>query len=362
MSSSKVELQPPPFTFDYRNLSDVPEANNIARGDSERYNSGFQENMFNYGERVCLPNSPKSVAPIGSQSESGQMLKSPLQNPGNISRELDKYLIDPGSSSYDDGWNEEIPSQAYDQRWDPKYGSYQAYSRQMYYDMLQQWSLLSSADGKYFSMPSQSQPEPDVTKQAAGSEPSESGKVSHESYCDLQIPPRVLREENHAFPWSHWAKQDPEYEQGQKPEEKADQEEEEEASKPTVSANLSVEHSNRKDVRRFRCPYCKQAFRIKGYLTRHVKKHAKYKPYTCPYWSKSDDTPCHSTGGFSRKDTYKMHLKARHFVYPRGVFSRDRPRSHGRCGGCGRGFSNNEVWIEGHIFPGECTGFASDFT
>lgn len=356
MSLSEVEVQPPPFTFDYRKLSVVPEVdNNIPCGGSECYNSGFQEDMFNYGEGVYLPNSLESVTPVGSQPESGQMFNSPLQNSGNISRELDKYLIDPGSSRYDDGWNGEIPSQAYDQRWDPKYGSYQAYSRQMYRDMLQQWSLLSSADGKYFSMPSQS--EPDVTKQAAGSEPSESGKVSRESYCDLQIPPRISRGENCAVPRSQWVKEDPEYEQGQKPEKELDQEQEEEAAKPTVS----VERSSRKEVRRFRCPHCKQAFRIKGYLTRHVKKHAKYKPYTCPYWSKSDDTPCHSTGGFSRKDTYKMHLKARHFVYPRGVFSRDRPRSRGRCGGCGREFANNEVWVEGHILPGECTGLA-DFT
>lgn len=106
----------------------------------------------------------------------------------------------------------------------------------------------------------------------------------------------------------------------------------------------------------FVCPECDATFRIKGYLTRHLKKHADKKAYTCPFFDHSAETPCHSTGGFSRRDTYKTHLKARHFVYPPGTKSGDRRKTSGRCGGCQLEFVSNEVWVEDHIQTGECAG------
>ena len=41
-----------------------------------------------------------------------------------------------------------------------------------------------------------------------------------------------------------------------------------------------------------------------------------------------------SSGGFSRRDTFKTHLKALHFVYPAGTKSLERNFKSGRCGGC----------------------------
>ena len=62
----------------------------------------------------------------------------------------------------------------------------------------------------------------------------------------------------------------------------------------------------------FKCPSCDAEFRVRGYLTRHMKKHSTKKAYTCPFHDKSiyvDENnithKCHSSGGFSRRDTYK---------------------------------------------------------
>ncbi|KAK9494260.1 hypothetical protein V1508DRAFT_41157 [Lipomyces doorenjongii] len=107
----------------------------------------------------------------------------------------------------------------------------------------------------------------------------------------------------------------------------------------------------------FQCPHCSSKFRIKGYLTRHLKKHAINKAYTCPFFDPSSSTPCHSTGGFSRRDTYKTHLKSRHFVYPAGTRSDQRAGMRGWCAACGMLFACNENWVENHVEGGECRAF-----
>ncbi|KAK9470708.1 uncharacterized protein V1510DRAFT_404789 [Dipodascopsis tothii] len=104
----------------------------------------------------------------------------------------------------------------------------------------------------------------------------------------------------------------------------------------------------------FHCPHCPARFRIKGYLTRHLEKHATSKAYTCPFFDPTSATPCHASGGFSRRDTYKTHLKSRHFVYPAGTRSDQRVGMRGWCASCGMQFSCNESWVENHVEGDEC--------
>ena len=109
------------------------------------------------------------------------------------------------------------------------------------------------------------------------------------------------------------------------------------------------------------CPHCDSKFRIRGYLTRHMKKHSKTKAYHCPFYDDSTESRCHQTGGFSRRDTFKTHLKARHFRYPPGVKSNKRTGMTGWCGICGEKFLNNEIWVERHIEMGLCPGLTDDY-
>lgn len=128
------------------------------------------------------------------------------------------------------------------------------------------------------------------------------------------------------------------------------------------SGSYSLEdqqQDNGKADMQFICPYCEAGFKIKGYLTRHVKKHALEKAYTCPFFHAKDETPCHPNGGFSRRDTYKTHLKARHFEYPPGTRSEHRSKVGGSCKGCGQRFSSNEEWVEQHIQGHQCSGLST---
>ncbi|GMM31733.1 Stp2 protein [Martiniozyma asiatica (nom. inval.)] len=111
----------------------------------------------------------------------------------------------------------------------------------------------------------------------------------------------------------------------------------------------------------YKCPYCPTKFKIRGYLTRHLKKHSKEKAYCCPFHDPDSKSKCHSTGGFSRRDTYKTHLKARHFKYPPGIRSSDRTGMVGWCGICGERFLNNEIWVERHIEGGKCPGLPKSY-
>lgn len=109
------------------------------------------------------------------------------------------------------------------------------------------------------------------------------------------------------------------------------------------------------------CPHCDSSFKMRGYLTRHLKKHSIKKAYRCPfhessiYVDENDVThKCHPTGGFSRRDTYKTHLKTRHFKYPEGLSSKERSMSPGNCSMCGEWFETGEIWCEIHIEGAEC--------
>lgn len=116
------------------------------------------------------------------------------------------------------------------------------------------------------------------------------------------------------------------------------------------------------------CPHCDSTFKMRGYLTRHLKKHAAEKAYRCPfhkssiYKDENDIThKCHPSGGFSRRDTYKTHLKSRHFRYPEGVTIKDRNLSPGHCSMCGEWFENGEIWCEIHVEGGECKYLPAGF-
>lgn len=146
---------------------------------------------------------------------------------------------------------------------------------------------------------------------------------------------------------------------------------------PTVPLTETLEVSNlyeqkamkklkpeRSNVR-FQCAYCDTSCKVKSYLTRHLKKHSSNKPFNCPFYGKSLEgsfgaIKCHSTGGFSRRDTYKTHLKALHFIYPPGTKSNERNFTAGRCAGCLEYFENNTKWLLDHIERGRCSAQALD--
>lgn len=105
----------------------------------------------------------------------------------------------------------------------------------------------------------------------------------------------------------------------------------------------------------FQCPHCPSKFKVKGYLTRHIKKHLPKKDYQCPYWSLS--CKCHPNGEFSRKDTYRTHLKSIHFVYPVGTSKHQRNNCKGRCAACYMEFPTNVDWLKFHIDTKMCSAF-----
>lgn len=119
------------------------------------------------------------------------------------------------------------------------------------------------------------------------------------------------------------------------------------------------------------CPECNASFKVKSYLTRHSKKHNNAKAFMCPFYdaAESDASPvaqsgksytrCHPTGGFSRRDTYKTHLKALHFIYPPGTKSLARNSTGGRCAGCFEYFDSNAKWMDTHIESGKCPAISS---
>lgn len=113
----------------------------------------------------------------------------------------------------------------------------------------------------------------------------------------------------------------------------------------------------------FVCHYCDAKFRIRGYLTRHIKKHAIEKAYRCPFYRADApaDLKCHHSGGFSRRDTYKTHLKTRHLLYPEGVKPNERNKSFGHCAQCGEYCGSVKNWVELHIETGECKGLPQDY-
>ncbi|KAH3672290.1 hypothetical protein WICMUC_004385 [Wickerhamomyces mucosus] len=107
-----------------------------------------------------------------------------------------------------------------------------------------------------------------------------------------------------------------------------------------------------------KCPFCQRQFKNKSYLSRHMKKHDLVKDFKCPFFMETSPKCHHLNGEFSRKDTFKAHLKSVHFIYPIGVTKADRKLSSGRCAGCFKEFKNNNEWLNKHIDNEECPGFA----
>lgn len=120
--------------------------------------------------------------------------------------------------------------------------------------------------------------------------------------------------------------------------------------------NEGITNNKDDDLLKYKCPHCEANFKVKGYLTRHVKKHNSLKAFKCPFYkdpgNEATGTKCHPTGGFSRRDTYKTHLKALHFIYPPGTKSSERSSVSGRCAGCFQYFENNMKWLDTHIENG----------
>lgn len=124
----------------------------------------------------------------------------------------------------------------------------------------------------------------------------------------------------------------------------------------------SETHSSGDEELKYKCDQCDSKFKVKSYLTRHRRKHNNANAFVCPFFEAEDlqdtksGTRCHHTGGFSRRDTYKTHLKALHFIYPPGTRSSDRTTISGRCAGCFDYFENNATWLKSHIEGNQCKG------
>lgn len=139
---------------------------------------------------------------------------------------------------------------------------------------------------------------------------------------------------------------------------------------PHCSKQLSLKIKDESEPARFVCHHCSSEFRVRSYLTRHLRKHNNAMAFVCPFYQDGeveDDyvcggksgAKCHPTGGFSRKDTFKTHLKALHFIYPPRTRSRERAALGGRCAGCFEFFESNVSWFKDHIEPKLCPGFVN---
>ncbi|SCV03527.1 LAME_0H11144g1_1 [Lachancea meyersii CBS 8951] len=129
------------------------------------------------------------------------------------------------------------------------------------------------------------------------------------------------------------------------------------------STNGENGSSSEADAKRFICHICHAEFTVRGYLTRHIKKHAVEKAYQCPFYKSNvpKEERCHRHGGFSRRDTFKTHLRSRHFVYPKGIKSQDKAKSSGHCLHCNTFFQDTDDWIRNHVEKGECKGLPEGF-
>lgn len=144
------------------------------------------------------------------------------------------------------------------------------------------------------------------------------------------------------------------------------------ASTSAIPKQLGVKVKHESEGSRFVCSHCDAEFRVRSYLTRHLRKHNNAMAFVCPFYQdvEGEDehlylcggkagAKCHPTGGFSRKDTFKTHLKALHFIYPPRTRSRERSTLGGRCAGCFEYFDSNVAWFKEHIEPKICPGFVN---
>lgn len=133
-----------------------------------------------------------------------------------------------------------------------------------------------------------------------------------------------------------------------------------ETSTSRVPISCSSSAINKPQLTYHKCPFCQRQFNNKSYLSRHLKKHYTVKDFKCPFFNE-EHTKCHHLNGeFSRKDTFKAHLKSIHFIYPIGVAKSDRNLSIGRCAGCFQEFKTNNEWMNEHIEKETCPGFAAN--
>ncbi|KAK9387323.1 hypothetical protein V1515DRAFT_601455 [Lipomyces mesembrius] len=100
------------------------------------------------------------------------------------------------------------------------------------------------------------------------------------------------------------------------------------------------------------CTVCGRGFSRPNDLLRHQKSHQGDAPFCCPYHAA--DGRCHPSGGFSRCDTYKNHLKSMHFDYPAGTKKKERQGAGGKCRACLMEFENVDEWISAHVESGRC--------
>ncbi|KAK9324853.1 hypothetical protein V1517DRAFT_315871 [Lipomyces orientalis] len=100
------------------------------------------------------------------------------------------------------------------------------------------------------------------------------------------------------------------------------------------------------------CTVCGRGFSRPNDLLRHQKSHQGDAPFCCPFHAA--DPRCHPSGGFSRCDTYKNHLKAMHFEYPAGTKKKERQGAGGKCKACLMEFENVDDWISAHVESGQC--------
>lgn len=114
------------------------------------------------------------------------------------------------------------------------------------------------------------------------------------------------------------------------------------------------------------CEYCSRGFARPNDLFRHVKCHWKETgsdkgQFKCPFkGNTSGDHCCHSTGIFSRCDTFKNHLKAIHFQYPTGTKKDQRNKVAGSCRACHQHFNNVDEWVTDHVEKNSCP-YAGEF-
>ncbi|KAH3680447.1 hypothetical protein WICPIJ_008276 [Wickerhamomyces pijperi] len=129
----------------------------------------------------------------------------------------------------------------------------------------------------------------------------------------------------------------------------------------TTTKSLTKPVTTKNKEKAYICEYCGSEFKIRGYLTRHIKKHAINKAYECPFYDENAEHKCHPNGGFSRRDTYKTHLKSRHFKYPKGTKLVNRLNLSGSCGLCGEFFDSSDDWIEHHIENAGCSQLPQNY-
>lgn len=108
------------------------------------------------------------------------------------------------------------------------------------------------------------------------------------------------------------------------------------------------------------CKYCNRGFARPNDLFRHTRCHWKEVgsnkgQFKCPYKNHSTgDNCCHSSGIFSRCDTFKNHLKAIHFLYPSGTKKDQRNKVSGNCRMCHKFFTTVDDWLVNHVEKNEC--------